>query len=373
MKPACYVLIALFACMNRLSAQKDSAGSAEKPFQFTFITPLGTNGINAINLSNRLSLNLLAGVAKGLNGFEAGGIANVILKDAKGVQVAGVTNVVLGNVAGAQFATYLNFSGKKLHGVSFAGFTNLNMDTLEGGQFAAGFNFNKNGGRGIQVAGHSNVTLGDFKGVQISTFANVATASVDGAQIGVFMNYAKKVKGVQIGIVNIADSVDGASIGLFNFVKHGKHQLELFADELFYANVAFRTGTDAFYNIYTAGFQPGAEHQSWHLGYGVGTSIKHRNKWSSDFNAFVHHVNTGNFYFGTSELIKLYYGVEYKVAKKIAIAAGPTLNFFISDILLSDYETVRKNLVPYHHFDYNNRYDFNIKAWLGGRIALRFF
>jgi hypothetical protein len=187
------------------------------------------------------------------------------------------------------------------------------------------------------------------------------------------MNYAKKVKGVQVGILNIADSVDGASIGFLNLVKQGKHQLELSADEFSYLNLAFRTGTDAFYNIFSAGFQPGAKNELWHLGYGAGTTIKLKNKWSSDINATAHHVNTGSFYFGTSELFRFYCGVEYKLAPKFAIAAGPTFNVFVSDKLLEDYTTVRKDLPPYHQIDHTTRNDFNIKAWVGGKIALRFF
>jgi hypothetical protein len=176
-----------------------------------------------------------------------------------------------------------------------------------------------------------------------------------------------------VGFINIADSVDGVSIGFLNFVKKGIHQIEFSGDELFYANLSYKTGNNAFYNIFSLGLQPGSKENLWQFGYGAGTSFKVKNKLRSDLSLTAHHVSTGNFYFGTSELCRLYLGLEYRVAKKFSIAAGPTFNLYISDTLLEDYASKQKNLIPYHSIDYTTANDFNVKGWIGGRIALRFF
>lgn len=360
-------LVSLFAGR----AQNDSTQEKIRTFQFTFVTPVGTNGLESYKITNRLSFNLLFGISRGLQGFEAG-VVNVILKDVKGVQCAAFSNVVLGHVNGAQFSSYFNYGGGDLRGAAFAGMANIHMGELHGGQFASAFNLNRKGGHGIQIAAASNVMLGDFKGSQISAAANIINGNIEGAQISAGVNVAKKVKGVQIGILNIADSVDGATIGFLNFVRHGKHQLELSGDEFFYTNLSYRTGTDAFYNIFTLGFSPGSKDQLWQFGYGAGTSFKLKDKLWGDVSATIQHVNSSGFYWGTSELMKLYCGVEYRFAKKFSVAAGPTLNLYLSDVLLTKNDPSMNIAVPYHGLDHTTADDFNLKGWVGGKIALRF-
>jgi hypothetical protein len=366
------VLAVLLSPVILPAQKKDSADACERPFQVSFVTPLGTNGIDAFKITNKVSLNILVGVSKGLDGFEAGGLVNVVLKDVKGVQFAGFSNVVVGSVKGSQFAGYANYCGSDFKGAAFAGFCNFNLGELHGSQIAGAFNFNKNGGKGLQLAGHTNVTLGNFKGTQIAGFSNFATGNIEGNQVSGFLNYAKKVKGVQLGFINIADSVDGASIGFLNFVKNGIHQIEFSGDELFYANLSYRMGSTRFYNIFSLGLQPGSKENAWQFGYGAGTSFKVKGKLRSDLSLTAHHVSTGNFYFGTSELCRLYAGLEYRIAKKFSIAAGPTFNLYVSDTLLPDYLSKQKDLIPYHMIDHTNSNDFNIKGWIGGRVALRF-
>lgn len=376
MKQLKLTAVAALCIASSLRSQNDSINKMrekekERPFQFTFVTPVGTNGIECFKITNRVSLNMLFGVSRGVHGFEASGIGSIVRKDMKGFQIAGVTNIVLGEVKGTQIGYGFNYSGKDFTGAAFAAGCNFNMGKLRGGQFSAGLNFNKGGGRGVQV-GAANISLGDFKGAQIAYGVNIATGTIDGAQVSAGFNYAKKVKGIQLGYVNVADTVDGASIGLFSFVRKGKHQIEFSGDELFYTNLSYRTGTNTFYNIFSLGYQPGSKDNLWHLGYGAGTSFRIKGKLRSEVSFTAHHVNTGGFYWGTSELLRLYCGVEYIVAKKFSIAAGPTFNLFMSDVLLSDYLETRKDLAPYHSYDHTTRYDFNLKGWVGGRIALRF-
>ena len=138
--------------------------SQTRPFQITFITPMGTNGMEAGQITNMFSVNLFAGYAGGLDGVEFGGFSNVINGDVKGVQFAGFTNVVNGGTNGAQFSGFANIVRKDLIGGQFTGFSNVVTGNVSG----------------VQVSGFSNVAKGDLNMAQITGFANVVNGTTDG-------------------------------------------------------------------------------------------------------------------------------------------------------------------------------------------------
>ena len=57
--------------------------------------------------------------------------------------------------------------------------------------------------------------------------------------------------------------------------RHERRDIEVSADEIFYTNLAFRTGSRKFYNILAAGMKPekafGTNETVWSFGYGLGT------------------------------------------------------------------------------------------------------
>lgn len=390
MKPSkLFLTVAIFFAISFNAQTKDSTNKdKERAFQLTLVTPIGTNGIESIHTINKVSLNIFAGVEAGVNGIELGGFVNVDLKNVIGAQFAGFTNVVLGNVTGAQFSGFTNYSGGDFTGAAFSGFTNANMGTLKGVQFAGFNNFNKNNAIGGQMAGFCNTNFGNLtggqiagyfnynhknlKGLQVSGFGNITVGDVEGAQISGFFNYAKKVKGVQFSFINIADSVDGVSVGFLNIIKKGLHQVEVSADELFYGNVSIRTGTHRFYNIFTAGASPSGSGLLWNIGYGVGTSVKINEKLRADLNISAQHISKGLFYFATSELYKVYIGVEYKIADKFYLAAGPTFNMYFGDALLPAFASTYNKVPPYSLLNETNSDGFNFKGWIGAKVAIRF-
>lgn len=376
----------------------------QKDFQFTFITPLGTNGTNAPKCVNKLSLNLLAGIGYGVDGLELGGFMNVVRKDVRGIQLAGFANSVFANVKGIQGAGYFNYAGGNLLGVQASGFTNVNLGKTTGGQFAGFVNYNGDSLYGAQLSGFANCNVGDLKGAQLAGFANynhrsfyglqgsgfvnvnrgnmkgaqlagfgnLCFGDMEGMQVSGFVNVAKKVKGAQIGVLNVADSVDGVSVGLLTIVKKGLHQLEVSADELFYTSLSLRTGTHKFYNVFTAGASSRAGSFVWNMGYGIGTSFKIRENLRSDMSLTAQHVSKGLLFFGTSELYKFYWGLEYKLANKCYIAMGPTFNLYVGDTLLPAYKTGYNGLAPYSLLNETSASGFNYKAWFGAKVALRF-
>ena len=142
---------------------------------------------------------------------------------------------------------------------------------------------------------------------------NVAPRRIKGLQLSGLLNYATNVNGVQLGLINIADSVKGVQLGLFSFFMKGYHKIEISADEIFYTNLAFRTGAQQFYNIFTVGAKPDSfeeEQTQWTFGYGVGTSPR-LTKWLSlNVDLTANQIVEGNTIEAVNLLNKLFLGLK---------------------------------------------------------------
>lgn len=374
-----------------------------RTFQVSLLPFVGTNHMLSGNVTNRFSFNVIGGFAKGVQGTELGGVFNIDRESVKGVQIAGLFNIVGDSVKGTQISSLFNITGSSVSGFQGAGLMNINEGRQRGGQVAGLMNINDNSTEGASVAGLMNITqkvkgahvagmcniTDTLMGVAVSGMFNISgdgeySAQVAGlfnnqkkgstaAQVSLFLNSTTYLKGVQVGLLNFADSAKGIPVGLFSFVKKGVHQIEFHSDEMFYTNFGFRTGVPNFYNYFSIGSNNTSNKDLWQFGYGVGTSFRLApRRWRGDVILSMHHISSDNFFFGTSELCRLYTGVEFRVAKKFTIAAGPTLNLYWSDLLLPDYKTTYYNVPAYYLFDSNTANDFNLKGWIGGRFSLRF-
>ena len=295
----------------------------------------GTNLKMSGQVENRISLNILAGYSAGVKGVELGGLVNIDRKNVSGLQIAGLGNVVGGTATGAQLGGIFNNNRRDVHGVQVAGISNVILDTIKGVQIAGISNVLRGTMHGWQLAGISNFTTESVDGVQVSGISNFTNKDVDvlqvagisnignnvngfqvsglwniargnvggwqiaglanysknvrlsqiaglgniaidrvkGAQIAGLFNYARYVDGSQFGFINIADSVGGIPVGFLSIVRKGYHKIELSAEEVLYANIAFKIGVRRFYNIFSAGIQPGGNRPVWGLGYGIGGQI----------------------------------------------------------------------------------------------------
>ena len=92
------LIIALVSfSLQGFSKQNESTEMEKRMFHLSFITPLGTNGIESWNTINHFSLNLFAGFSGGLEGIEIAGFANGLKEDMKGIQIAGFCNNTFGS------------------------------------------------------------------------------------------------------------------------------------------------------------------------------------------------------------------------------------------------------------------------------------
>lgn len=202
MKKILAIMLFAFAC-NLAFAQTDENRKAV--FHFSFISPVGTNGLHSAQTTNTASLNLLVGVSKNEEAFTLGGMSNVILNDATGVQIAGFSNYV-------------------------------------GGE-----------GRGFQLSGLGNINKGTFNGFQLGGLFNSA-GNVNGVQFAGLVNVAKNVRGVQFsGLINIAENSD-VPIGLINIIKNGEMGIAVTYDGIGNAVVSFRSGGKYTYGILGVGY-----------------------------------------------------------------------------------------------------------------------
>lgn len=329
-------------------------------------------------------------VGKGVDGFQSAGFINVVNGPVKGFQAAGFSNVNAGKTDGFQASGFANINGGNSKGFQAAGFANINADTTIGGTFAGFINIVKQHRAGIMAAGSINIAQYKSNGLQVAGLFNYAdtirhavqiaglfNANRKGspnAQIAGLFNITKNLKGLQLAPFNFADTVSqGTPIGFLSFVRTGVHQLEISFDELRYLNLAFRTGTRQFHNIITAGIVPQASDSlKWSYGYGIGTSAILSKRLNLDVDLTASQINHGKYFDNLNILSKLYIGVEYAIAKKVKVAAGPVLNVFLVDTEASGYTSYFKNLAPYDLYSHQFNNGLNIKGWIGGKVAFRF-
>ena len=378
-----------------------------RKFQFSVFPFVGTNHKLSGNVINDYSVNLFGGYSLGVKKLEFGGIFNIVRSDVTGAQFAGIFNAVGGKMKFIQMAGIFNMNRDSVSGYQFAGMVNLNGNSSsklsgagllnltlrdsrgthlaglgnatigkqEGAHVAGLFNFSTQDSRGAKVAGLTNVTVGNFNGGQVSGLLNFTLKEVSGAQVSGFLNYATKIKGAQIVIINATDSIDGVPIGVISFVLKGYHKIEVSADEIFYTNVAFRTGIRQFYNILTAGAKPDTfedEETHWTFGYGIGTAPRLSRRLSLNVDLTANQVVYGQSIEAINMINKLYVGLDFQVVKNFGVTLGLTLNGYITDTTYDKYQPLFTDYKPHFISDKTYSNDINMKMWLGGKIGVRF-
>ncbi|WP_228527852.1 hypothetical protein [Pararhodonellum marinum] len=352
--------------------QLSGADTTSVAIQFSFVPFVGTNGMNSGNAINDVSFNLLGGYSAGTRAFEMAGMFNINRGDMTGVQLAGLFNQVGGKVDGVQLAGLFNSNLQNVKGVQLAGLTNFTTGTVDGVQLAGLMNFSPKKVKGVQVSGLLNFTAAELEGTQVSGLANFAAKDVKGSQVAPF-NYATKVQGFQLGLFNYADSMSGVPVGLISFVRSGYHTVELSFNEVLPLNLALRTGKREFYNILFAGIRPEiGENVTWAFGYGIGTSPRLGRNLFLNIEASSEQLNQGNVE-ALNLVNRLYVGAEFQVVKKMALFAGPTLNFRVYDDSFPDHPELFTYVRPTIRNERAHPEDLSSQLWWGFRAGLRFF
>jgi hypothetical protein len=264
---------------------------------------IGLLGNNTDSISSGSQIGLFYNNSKGhYQGFQASVVLNRSQKDMHGLQLVHLLNLSQGNMEGIQIAGLANHTSKEVAGVQAAGLVNIGMDSLKGVQAAGLLNYADGGVdgvqaagilnlapegiNGVQVAGISNIARGENQNVQVAGVANFAgklsgpqisavlniADSVGGAQISTF-NFAKEVKGVQLGIVAINGSVEGASFGLFHYSHEGPFHIDFSTDELGFQHFNLSSGSKYLYTRYLFAQRLRYDDKLRSGGLGVGSQI----------------------------------------------------------------------------------------------------
>jgi outer membrane lipoprotein SlyB len=378
-----------------------------RDFQLSLFPYVSTNRKMSANVVNDYSLNLFAGysmgtrkleiagfanmnradvrylqiagfanlVGRNVEGCQIAGFANTVKGNVDGCQIGGFSNTVGGNVSGAQIAGFTNVVNGYMDGVQIAGFSNVNLDTSRVLMIAGFSNHTLGESEGAAIAGFANVHVGDYKGSQIAGFTNVSAGDITGSQVAGFCNIGKNVKGTQLaGFFNYADSISGVPLAFLSFVRRGGyHKFEVAYNEIYPFNLAFRTGVPAFYNILQAGMDIVSTNDTtkWSFGYGIGTAPKLSNKLRLNFDLTCNQMNFGNDFDYLNLLNKLDVGLEWQIIKGVALGVGASFNVLVRE---------NDGVYPYSFSYYEPQIietwdndDFNAQAWIGWKVALRFF
>ena len=340
--------------------------------QFSVLPGIGTGGKLSSSSSYDYSFNLLGGLTGGVNKMEVAALFNLNVDSVRYFQSAGLFNAVGGNQRGIQMAGITNLNAANFKGGQFGGVVNYTKGSFTGGQFAGFSNIALGEVKGVQGAGFMNYANNNVKGAQLAGFVNIAKGDVRGLQAAGFLNIATHVKGAQIGFINISDSISGPTIGFFSYSKKGYHNLEFSANEITEANIALRSGSHSFYNTFRVGASFNKSEPLYTFGYGIGSSVKLNRKLRLFFDLEGSTLQS-EYYFNPNVLGKLNVSLHWQMFDKIALAAGPSLNVHT----IGDYNTNHgqfiNDLMPWEGYTHTfNPYE-KVNAWVGAKVALRFF
>lgn len=343
---------------------------AERPYQISVIPGVSTHGKLSGQVVNDVSLNILGGYNAGVNGAELGILFNINRYDVKHAQLAGIFNITNGSVAGVQVAGVHNIVQHNVTGLQVTGVTNIIRGSLTGVQVAGVYNHSENNTKGVQVAGIANYTHLATKGIQVAGIANISNKDMDGIQAAGIFNYTKKLHGIQVGLINIAGSSDGYSIGLINFVAKGYHKISVSTNEVMNTNIAFKTGTHKLYSILLGGMNINDSEKLYSFGYGLGTEIRLTNFLTLNPEISSQYLYRGSWKY-TNLLNKLSPQLNIKLFRPITLFGGPVFNVYYSNQTTA-FTGYKSNISPtgYHLYDLHND---RLKSWIDWNVGISVF
>jgi hypothetical protein len=285
-----------------------------------------------------LSLNLVGGYARGLNGFELGAGANVESAFMCGAQIAGGANVVLGDVHGVQIAP-VDVALGRLDGVQL-GVVSLAKGDIDGAQIGT---VSVGGGSlvGAQLgvvnvvggavegnqSGVVNVASSDVSGAQLGV-VNVANGRVDGVQLGTTNIATGEVHGTQVGVVNYAD-VSDYPVGVVSVVRHGRTSADGWVTESGIAMAGLRHGGRVIHNVYGVGVHA-ASPATWSFALGLGVRAELASKLHVDFETIAYWLQRGRPFVDDAQIASVGASFGYALTPVFGIFAAPTFNVLVT-------------------------------------------
>jgi hypothetical protein len=378
-------LFLLLPGITRAQAGDTTHKTCIVPARIAFIPGLGSQGKKDNYTSSYFSLNILGGSTGSVQGIEMGSLFNIDKKDMRGVQAAGLFNTTGGLMTGVQMAGLFNTTAGTVNGVQTAGLLNTTKKSVTGVQmsgltnYAGGFVYglqtaglyNQASGNitGVQLGGIGNYTRASFRGIQIAGIANINNDALTGLQMAGIFNYTKHLKGLQLGLINIADTSDGYSIGLITIVRKGYHKISVSTNEVLNTNVAIKLGNAKLYNILMVGVNAGKDDKSFSYGYGIGHEIKLGSRFTVNPELTTQYLYLGSWHH-TNILNKLQLVASMQLLPHVALFAGPSFSVYYSN--QTDAVKGYKFRVPSENYHTFNMGSDKVTGWIGWTAGINF-
>ena len=300
----------------------------------------------------------------GLRGVQLG-LIDIVVGDLAGVQLSGWIGLARGNADGClQMSGWANYVGGDFKGLQWSGAVNAVLGEGSLGQFASAANYVRGRLVGFQATGGVNLAR-EIDGCQLGTL-NLAERA-HGAQLGV-VNIARNVKGLQFGLVNVAETMDGAPVGVINYARDGQQRLQLWTSDTAEGTVALKLGNRNAYSLLAFGSQELGRDDRMFIGFGLGGEFNHTERVFTTADLMAYHIlEDGEWGEGVHLLAKARIGLGFRVADRLAVVGGATLNNYLSK---------RHDGEGLAHGTWGDEYDEKenlwAKAWPGFFVGLQF-
>lgn len=293
---------------------------ARRPFQVSLTPGLSSHGMFSPQVVNKFSLNLVGGYTAGVNGMEVGGLFNINKQDTRYFQLAGIFNLTGGNVTG------------------------------------------------VQLAGIHNRSLDTVRGAQLSFFSNKAENQLSGIQLSALHNETRRLKGVQIGLVNVADTSQGVSIGLLNIVRNGFYRVAYTVNDVANTNFALKTGTHGFYSSLLISNNISSRQKLYAFGLGLGHDFVFGKQFYISAEANNYLANTGGSWDDWWLQGKLLLNLQ--LTPYISLTGGPVYNRYNQAVPW--HVPGYKNVTNAPEYGADNFYQSHTKNWIGWEAGIAF-
>ena len=324
-------------------------GTESGKVQVSFVYPVGSNGTESREISNKYSINILGGINGGVKGFELGGVFNLNSGDVTGFQLSGGANYTHENSKGCIISGGVNYTEKDQVGVEFAPINIVLENSAV--QFGA-INYS-----------------GSLTGLQCAPINY--TGLVNGVQIGV-VNITNKLSGNQFGLINYSNSYEeGTPFGVINIVRDGFFNAMISSDEIFYSNLSYKMGVRKFYTIFDFGYSSDSGRDLYGTGFGFGSQLDLMPKHTLAVEVLGKAISyKGDEFKGLNLLTTFAALYSYELFENFSISAGPTLNNYITDR-----ETRKKYRTldtPYTLYESDKDNRNRVKGWIGFKAGISY-
>lgn len=310
------------------------------PINIGLIPSLSTNALERRRtVINYLSLSLFIGLTPRLIGLDIALAVSRIAEESLGMQASFIATYTGGSLIGMQGSFIAAVARGDLYGAQLSTIS-LAFADLAGLQAGLLMGYSRGDLRGAQLSGALSLTFGRLTGVQTGVVnyaqklvgaqiggVNIAEQAT-GVQLGAINIATGRMRGLQIGFLNIADDLD-AAIGFLTISKRGGAWLDVWTGDHAAINLSLRLRARYTYTLLTAAVHPFGEpdNQAWMYGMGFGGHLPLFSRFALESDLSVYGVQ-----FGFDRLQKPNLLCQWRILffarllPRLAVFGGPTLS-----------------------------------------------